>query len=565
MQLNKLKILKGREILREVEFKKGLNLILNSESSKNKTGNSVGKSTLSRLIDYILLSDGQDIYKDSEFKKDIPEVVYFIENNDIAIHLLFKSYDNHEYTLSRNLTTNQKNFRFYIDEKEVEKKCYSATVSKLVFGINSDKPSIRNIAHKFIRNTHDKMQNTLKFLHLNTTADIYDQLYLYLFGFDGLPLLKEKADFNNKIKIKSKHLAAYRNPHRESALQKMIKPLKEEEMILQGKIDNFDFSDSQESDVKMLVDIQSQISDLTITYTTIQSKINFIRKSIDNLKNKASSINGRELSEIYNDAGVSISTQLKRSFEELTLFHNKLIKNKTDLLLIEIDRNEEKLATYKANIDDLHISESNIFKHIREPNALKSISQIYNNLTSIKEQVANINSSLVKIEQTKSEINELERLKGLVVKSIATKAESLSENIELFNDSFGEFSKKFYDERYVFDLEFDVDNEKCRYEIANISPNPTGGKKKGELSAFDLAYIDFVKKTNLKRPNFVIHDSIEDVDINQVFDIFELANNSEGQYIVALLSDKISNSIFKKFIDNNVILELSEKDKFFKI
>jgi hypothetical protein len=565
MQLNKLQILKGKEILREIEFKKGLNLILNSASSQNKTGNSVGKSTLSRLIDYIFLSDGQDIYKDSEFKKDIPEVVSFIENNTIVIHLLFKSYDKNEYTLSRDLTTNQKKCRFYIDGKEVDKKIYSASVSKLIFGINSEKPSVRNIAHKFIRNTNDKMQNTIKFLHVNTTPDVYDQLYLYLFGFDGLNLLKEKADFNNKIKLKNKHLAAYRNPHRESALQKMLKPLKDEEAILQRKIDTFDFTDSQESDVKKLVEIQSKISDLTIAYTTIQSKINFIQKSIDNLKNKASSINGRELSEIYNDAGVSISTQLKRSFEELTLFHNKLIKNKTDLLLLEIEKNQNKLEKYKVSIDELHISESNIFKYIREPNTLKSISQIYNDLTSIKEQVANVNSSLLKIEETKNEINELERLKGLIVNNIAIKAESLNSNIELFNDSFGEFSKKFYDERYVFDLEFDVENEKCRYEIANLSPNPTGGKKKGELSAFDLAYIDFVNKTNLKRPNFVIHDSIEDVDVNQVFDIFELANNSEGQYIVALLSDKISNKIFQKFIDNNVILELSEKNKFFKI
>lgn len=565
MQLNKLKVLRNKELLREVEFKKGLNLILNSTSSQNKTGNSVGKSTLSRLVDYMFLSDGQDIYTDGEFKKNIPEVVKFIENNTIFVELSFKGYDNQEHVLGRDLTTSQKKCQFYIDGKEIEKKSYSTLLSKLVFGISSEKPSIRNIAHKFIRNTNDKMQNTLKFLHINTTADVYDQLYLYLFGFDGLPLLKEKAEFNNKIKVKNKHLAAYRNPHRESALQKMLKPLREEELFLQSKIDTFDFTDSQESDVKRLVDIQSKISDLTISYSSIQSKINFIQKSIDNLKNRASSINGRDLSEIYSDAGVSISSQLKRSFEELTLFHNKLIKNKTDLLLVEIEKNQRELTNYKGKIDELHTNESNIFKNIREPNTLKSISQIYNDLTSIKEQIANINSSLIKIEEAKLEITKLEDLKSQVVNNIAIKAGSLNKNIEIFNDSFGEFSKKFYDERYVFDLEFDVEKEKCRYEIANISPNPTGGKKKGELSAFDLAYIDFVKKINLKRPNFVIHDSIEDVDINQVFDIFELASNSEGQYIVALLSDKISNDKFQKFIDNNVILELSEKNKFFKI
>ena len=69
----------------------------------------------------------------------------------------------------------------------------------------------------------------------------------------------------------------------------------------------------------------------------------------------------------------------------------------------------------------------------------------------------------------------------------------------------------------------------------------------------------------MKRPTFVIHDSIEDVDVNQVFDIFNIADNLDGQYIVALLGDKISGKEFLKFKKNSVILELSENNKFFKL
>ena len=117
----------------------------------------------------------------------------------------------------------------------------------------------------------------------------------------------------------------------------------------------------------------------------------------------------------------------------------------------------------------------------------------------------------------------------------------------------------------MFDLNFNLEKEKCDFDIACISPNSTGGKKKGELSAFDLAYINFVNSTKLKRPTFVIHDSIEDVDVNQVFDIFQHASKVNGQYIVAMLSDKIDGEEFSLFKKNSVILELSETNKFLKI
>ncbi|EET8574245.1 DUF2326 domain-containing protein, partial [Escherichia coli] len=69
----------------------------------------------------------------------------------------------------------------------------------------------------------------------------------------------------------------------------------------------------------------------------------------------------------------------------------------------------------------------------------------------------------------------------------------------------------------------------------------------------------------LKRPTFVIHDSIEDVDVNQIRDIFFEANNINGQYIVSILSDKFSEDADMKMMMSNSILELSSTNKFFKV
>ena len=87
MQLQKLEVFKNGESLRRIIFKIGLNLIINSDSQSAKSGNSVGKSTPSRLLDYLFLSSGEDIYTEPEFKKIIPEVASFIDQNEILVTL----------------------------------------------------------------------------------------------------------------------------------------------------------------------------------------------------------------------------------------------------------------------------------------------------------------------------------------------------------------------------------------------------------------------------------------------------------------------------------------------
>jgi len=565
MQLQKLRVIKNSILLREVIFKKGLNLIVNVDSKDARSGNSVGKSTPSRLLDYMLLSSGEDIYTEPEFNKVIPEVADFIDSNSIIVELDFFGFDGKKYSLGRNLTRNSKNYSFYINADNVPKPKYQELISQQIFGQREEKPSVRSLSHKFIRNTNGKMQNTARFLHVNAKPDEYDQLYLFLFGFVGLSLLKEKASFSNKITQKKKHLAAYRSPNKESALLKMIKPLEAEEKSLKSRILEFDFKDTQESSVKELVKIQGDISDLTIEYSNVEVKAAYLSKSIDKLRHGASNIHGKELREIYDEAGVSISDHLSRSYEELVVFHNKILSSKINLIQGELGSVQKISHTIRSRINDLQEMESSVFRNIKEPDTLKSIGQMYNELSLIREEIASTNALLKKIEETKEDIKYLESNKSLVVSEIQKNIAFLEKNIEIFNKHFGSLSKDFYDERYIFDLSFDSEKEKCEFDIVCVTPNSTGGKKKGELSAFDLAYIEFVNEASLKRPTFIVHDSIEDVDINQIFDIFQAANRIEGQYIVSVLSDKISDVRFDAFKKDSVVLELSESDKFFKL
>ncbi|MDA5562610.1 DUF2326 domain-containing protein [Cobetia sp. MMG027] len=565
MFLISLTVFKNNNILREISFKRGLNIIVNSANPDQSSGNSVGKSTLSRLLDYMFLSNGKEIYTESEHNNPIPQVVDFIKNNKVLVELKFIGYDENKYTIGRTLTLTASKSEYYIDSEEANKKDYERIVASQVFGLSSEKPTVRTVSNKFIRNTNYKMQNTTRFLFPTTKHDVYDQLYLFLFGFSELDLLKKKAKLNLDIVSSSQQLTAYRQPYKESVLRKMIVPLHTEEKEIIERIESYDFTGTQDDNVKSLVKIQSEISDLTIRYSKVKSKSMYLNKSIESLKENSTSINGKYLQEIYLDAKVSISGELLRSMEDLMIFHNKVINNKISYINAGITECLEEEGNLREEISSLQKHESELLQHIKEPSVLKSIAALYQKLSNIKEEIARANTLLSRIEEVKASLAKLEEQKQKVVDRIQSNTDSLNSNVSHFNRLFGELSKCFYDERYIFDLNFDSEKERCSFEVVSVTPNSTGGKKKGELSAFDMAYIKLVKELGLKRPTFVVHDSIEDVDVNQVHDIFKTADKLDGQYIIALMRDKIAGQKFSGYLEESTILELSENDKFFKI
>lgn len=565
MRLNKLIILKNNTLVREVTFKDGLNLIINKRTSGKDSGNSVGKSTLSRVLDYLFMSSGHDIYHDAEFGKDIPEIVSLINDNVLKFTLDFNTVENKKAVVSRIISTDDKNSKYFLNDVEIDKKQYSEFIAQAVFGLTTDKPSLRNVSHKFIRNTNDKMQKTLNFLHGNTAPDVYDLLYLFLFGFNGLPLIKKKGEFNKEIKKQKAYLAAYRNPNRETVLAKMIKPLKKEIAEAERNIKNFDFKDSHDESLKKLSEIQKMISDYSLSYASLNMRVRNIEESILSLKNNITQLVENDLMEIYSSAGVYFNGELKRSYEEMVLFHNDVIKNKINFLESELLKKKEEIESINEKINGFHEQESSLFRTIKEPETLKSINQLFNKLTELRENLASIESNLTRINDTNALIKSLEDSREKLLLEIELAVQGLEKNIEVFNEFFGDLTKEIYGERYIFDLSFDVDKGRCNFDISCVTPNSNGGKKKGEITAFDLAYIKFVDKVKLKRATFVIHDSIEDVDVNQIRDIFFEANNINGQYIVSILSDKFSEDTDLKMMMNNSILELSSTNKFFKV
>lgn len=91
---------------------------------------------------------------------------------------------------------------------------------------------------------------------------------------------------------------------------------------------------------------------------------------------------------------------LKKSYEDLVVFHNKIVSNKVTLISKDLEKGMVARNDIKKQIDALHVSETTMFRNISEPDTLKAIGQVYNDLSKVKEQIASVNALLAKIEDT---------------------------------------------------------------------------------------------------------------------------------------------------------------------
>ena len=109
-------------------------------------------------------------------------------------------------------------------------------------------------------------------------------------------------------------------------------------------------------------------------------------------------------------------------------------------------------------------------------------------------------------------------------------------------------SDKLYGESYF--LIPIKSNKGYDLSISNIDGNPSTGKKKGQISAFDFAYIQFVDSLGIRCLRFIMHDQLENIHDNQLNTVFEVANTSNCQYIVPILRDKIPSNVYGSSYDD---------------
>jgi uncharacterized protein YydD (DUF2326 family) len=561
MTLDSLEIRINEEVQRFVKFGSGLNLVTNKPNS-GRTGNSVGKSTLSRVVDFLMLGSIDSIYIDEEFKKPNLEIETLFKNNTVIASLNFYDYSNKINQISRNLSIGEASEpKFSINGEFVEEKEYEIFVQKKIFNISTRRPSVRAVAPKFIRNDSHRMLSTTKFLDKRSGTKDYSELFLYLFGFSNTALLTEKRDATNLVNRRKRNTTSINALVKEQKPKSEIKKYKADAKELENNLLTFEYSSEYSNPIERLSELQVKEDRYTEELLSVQRKIDNINHTIELLSKDKDGYLINELKAIYSFSNVAVDGAL-RDLEDVILFHRNLVEKKKDFLTIDIPRLLDESDGLKAELGALRKDKLQVFSDMKSKDSLDNVTKNLKKLGELKVELGKLEGLMEQQSKAKIDLAEAERQLQNILELISKEIDNVYLFEKKFNEHLKSLTKRLHDEEYSIDLNFNKDSGACSIDLLNSATNPEGGKKKAEVIAFDFAYIHASDELGLKRPKFIFHDSIEDIDTKQIEEIFKEANKLPGQQILSMLSDKISDETYKK-ISGNIILSLDEDKKFF--
>jgi uncharacterized protein YydD (DUF2326 family) len=565
MFLKNLIIQNGNKIIRDIKFHKGVNFIVD-ETSKNAnpqtTGNNVGKTTVLRLIDFCFGGKGENIYKDTEFKKQPnTNVENFLKENDIVITMNLienmEDINSNKITIRRNFSARKKKIQ-EINGKQFNDSEFDSELKKIIFNSDVEKPAFRQIISKNIRDEKNRMDNILKTLNQYTRSEEYETLFLFWLGIE-LDESSEKYKLLEDKRAEEKLRKRLEKTGNLSLIEQNIVLInrKIEELNKQKEI--FNFNANYTEDIIKLNNVKERLNKLSSELGKLEFRKSLIIENKQELENEYSNINVSSIEMLYNRAKILVPN-IQKTFEDTLKFHNSLISEKLEFITKELPNIENSIKVNKNEIESLIAKEQELDNILRKNGFVEDMEKIIVELNKQHEKKGQFEEQKRMLQESEESLGSITERLSKIDSNINSKDSLIEERITEFNKYFSEISNKLYEENYLLSSS---KNEKG-YEliVTHVEGNPSTGKKKGQIAAFDFAYIMFADKLDIKCLHFILHDKIENIHDNQLNTLIEMANSINGQYIVSVLRDKIPTNID---VSSFEILKLSQDDKLFKI
>ena len=567
MFIKNLKITNGDNIIRDIPFHKGINLIIDetTTSDKKESGNNVGKTTILRLIDYCLGGDGKNIYKDPEFKdKNKSLVEDFLMKNNIIITLTLVDnlFDDttKKIIIKRNFLQRKEkivliNSKNYPDIKNE----FSPRLKELIFNSDHNKPTFRQIISKNIRDEKNRLINTVKVLHSTTKPGEYEALYLFWLGIEV-----DSIDKKQELEQKKSILETFKNKLKKdtsiSEIEQALIVVKKDILAFEEKREKLNINENYEDDLKSLNIIKSRISQLSTELGQLDFRRELIIESKNNLETEKTNIKPQEIKQFYNEAK-RLVPNIQKTFEQTIIFHNQMISEKIDYITKEIPEIEKKEINIKEEIRNLSLKEKKFTEVIRKSDLLVEVERIATELNKLYEQKGRLSEQKNQWDKNIKDLKDIEKKLDTINKFIESKDRLIQERIAKFNEFFSDISNRLYGEKFI--LSSDKNKKGYELNISSIEGNIGTGKKKGQIVAFDFAYILFAESLNINCLHFILHDQIENIHSNQISSILTgIVSEINCQYIIPVLRDKLPTDID---INALKVITLSQSDKLFKI
>lgn len=567
MYLSKLTILSPGKVIRDIEFHKGLNLIVD-ETPENTTGtgNNVGKTTVLRLIDYCLGGDVDGIYRNPEDKHENYALVkdFLTGNNVIVTLILVDDLDtpSEKVVIERNFKMGRSSL-IRINGKDVTKKDFVTELESAIFPkVKTETPSFRQIIAHNIRIDNLRLENTLKTLTMGKNEE-YEALYLFMFGCPNDSAAR-KTQLAQELDTEKKYKRRMERSRSKNEYKAALSVIESDIEKLVERKDNLNINENLQLDIDSLNALRAQINKVTSRTSLLSLRRELINETVESFDKQNFGEDMVQLEMIYKQASAYVP-KMQRTFKELVDFHNTMLENKKAFVAQELPSIQEEIESLSVELERLKEKETVMAEKVLKSDTYEELEGIIVQLSELSRRKGEFESYISQIESAEKAIKEkCEEMKkiddGLFTEDFAQRLEAQRDK---FNKIFAEVSHEIYDEQYIISYEVYTQKGKQLYkfhitDVANFS----SGKKQGEISCFDIAYTVFADQEGIPCLHFILNDKKELVHGNQLNKFAEAVDKYNVQFVCSMLYDKLPPELRK---DEHVVVRLSQDSRLFRI
>lgn len=566
MYIKRLKITNNDGLIRDIQFHNGLNLIVDDTPSDTHTdtGNSVGKTTVLRLVDFCLGKDPKSIYTDPSDSKSLDENVkkFLIETNVLVELTLTKNWEKDDIIICRNFQTNKKATRT-INGIQYNAEDFESALCDNLLGLTITKPSFRQIISHNIRYSEFALTNVLKTVHPYTKDTEYESLYLFMFGCQ-IEETDRRQELLDKIKTEKAFKKRLEKSNNKSTYRTLLGLTDAKIEELEKKKNSLGINPDFEVLISQLNDIRCQINILNIDIATLKLKESTIVETQKEIEAQHSDIDTSQLETLYREAKALIP-DLQKSFEELVDYHNKMVASRSRFVSIALPGIRQQINDKQSKLRGLLSKEEEMSKLVTKSETYESLEDLITEMNKEYQKKGEYETQIKQIDIVDEAISKAEEAIKQIDDDLFSESfqNRVQEAIDNFNVLFSSISKKLYDEEYVLK----VDKVTCKgtggyiYKFSAFNANLSSGKKMGEISCFDIAYTMYAKKYDIPCLNFLLTDKKELMNDNQLLAIGKVVEEENIQFVASILKDKLPDDLQDK---RYYIVELSEHDKLFR-
>lgn len=561
---------------KNIEFNDKFNAIVASkQSNEKKDTHGLGKSTLIRVIDFLLISSynkntdkllgndlfiGQEFY--GEFKLNNGKYLVIKRAINSATKVFFKLND-----------SKLDSFKLDIDwDEELTFKKARAKLNEYL-GFNTLKNwDYRKSITYFLRSQQDYLDvfelNKFKGKHKYWKPFVFD-----LLGFNG-NLILEKLEIEENIedlkkKTKTLKLEAQIDTSEKDRLEGLLEIKKSELSEIKNQIDKFNFFKEDIHTNKHLVEeIDTKLQAFNTDRYRISYEINKIESSLSEISDD---IDDKEINSLFKDVNLYYPKQLKKEYEDLINFQKSLTTERKEFLTETLSLLKLDYTKLNKSIKEIESRKSDLLSLLTEKDSYFKFKEYQKKTIGIEVEIERIKGKLKAIDISLVFENEIKEKKEIISNKISELKDSLSKRKHSnINKTFNSIIKEILDTTALISLklnkqgnvEFNADYQN-KTDLVKTSESQGTTYKKLLCVAFDLSLlVNYSDKSFYK---FVYHDGVlegldDRIKIRYINLIKEFCEEYDLQYIVTLIDSDLPKDMPNLIEDNDICLRLNDKD-----